>query len=336
MKLIKAHVTNYRSIEDSNTFEVGDLTCLVGKNEAGKTGILSALRGMCPFDTFVYDKINDYPRRHLNKYDERHKSTGGKSLVARCWWRLDEADTHAARKLFGPKCITTDTFNTSHGFGYDRWIWDLDIDHGACLKHLIQTQGLDEIEKEALKMATDCATAIAAIKALPQQSEKLATLLKQLESYKHGFWGAITGPLESPKFFYTSHFDRMSGKVALTKLAQDRQNNKISAGDKIFLDFLEYAGTTIEELQSTEKSEELKAKLEAASNDITEEIFNFWSQNDALSIQIDIGEGKPKDEPPFNCRSAVLASSGSSRSWHSSNSFRRRRAMPFYCWMSRV
>ena len=36
MKLIKASVKNFRSVEDSNEFDVGDLTCLVGKNEAGK------------------------------------------------------------------------------------------------------------------------------------------------------------------------------------------------------------------------------------------------------------------------------------------------------------
>jgi len=35
--LIKVRVQNYRSVEDSGEFEISDLTCLVGKNEAGKT-----------------------------------------------------------------------------------------------------------------------------------------------------------------------------------------------------------------------------------------------------------------------------------------------------------
>jgi AAA15 family ATPase/GTPase len=39
MKLIKVRVQNYRSVEDSGEFEIGDLTCLVGKNEAGKTAL---------------------------------------------------------------------------------------------------------------------------------------------------------------------------------------------------------------------------------------------------------------------------------------------------------
>jgi len=48
MKLTKVRVQNYRSVEDSEEFEIGDLTCLVGKNEAGKTALLSAMRGLKP------------------------------------------------------------------------------------------------------------------------------------------------------------------------------------------------------------------------------------------------------------------------------------------------
>lgn len=43
MKLSKVHVTEFQSLQDSNEFEVGDVTCLVGKNEAGKTALLQAL-----------------------------------------------------------------------------------------------------------------------------------------------------------------------------------------------------------------------------------------------------------------------------------------------------
>ena len=43
MKLLTAHVSNFRSAEDSEEFEVGPVTCLVGKNESGKSAILLAL-----------------------------------------------------------------------------------------------------------------------------------------------------------------------------------------------------------------------------------------------------------------------------------------------------
>ena len=48
MKLIKAHVTNYRSVDDSTEFSLDQVTCLVGKNEAGKSAILTALAALNP------------------------------------------------------------------------------------------------------------------------------------------------------------------------------------------------------------------------------------------------------------------------------------------------
>lgn len=298
MKLIKAHVTNYRSIENSSEFDIDDLTCLVGKNEAGKSSLLLALRGVNPLEQFSYDKIGDYPRRFLSKYDERHPD--GRSMVAKCWWRLEPKDLEHVVKLFGTKAVTADVFTTEHGFGYDLWSWSLPINHRACLDHLIQTHKLEDVEKDALKTATDCASAVKLLTELPQRSPKLEELLELLRGYKRGFWDPISGPINPPKFFYTSHFDRMSGEISLNQLAADRQHDRVKPSDKIFLDFLEYAGTTVEELQNAKKSEELKATLEAASNDITEEIFQFWSQNDALEIKIDISEGRPEDPSPFN------------------------------------
>lgn len=74
MKLIKAHATNYRNIIDSNEVDIGQSTCLVGKNEAGKSAFLKALEG--PRSTnkkfTKYDKNKNYPRRHLTEYGKRH------------------------------------------------------------------------------------------------------------------------------------------------------------------------------------------------------------------------------------------------------------------------
>jgi predicted ATP-dependent endonuclease of OLD family len=46
MKLVKVRATNYRNIIDSEEVEIGPSTCLVGKNEAGKTAFLKALEGI--------------------------------------------------------------------------------------------------------------------------------------------------------------------------------------------------------------------------------------------------------------------------------------------------
>ena len=46
------------------------------------------------------------------------------------------------------------------------------------------------------------------------------------------------------------------------------------------------------ELLDADRRETLKATCEAASNEITEEIFQFWSQNNALEVVIEIDNAK--------------------------------------------
>jgi predicted ATP-dependent endonuclease of OLD family len=44
MILSAVRIQNYKSVEDSNRFSIADMTCLVGKNESGKTALVSCLR----------------------------------------------------------------------------------------------------------------------------------------------------------------------------------------------------------------------------------------------------------------------------------------------------
>lgn len=301
MKLINAHITNFRSIEDSNNFEIDDLTCLVGKNEAGKTAILQAFYGLKPFGIFGYEKTRDYPRRYLSRFDERHPE--GASKVIETHWSLSPGDTKLVSDSYGLKALKNSEITISKKIGDDTQYWGISCNDRACLEHLIHKYELDDIEKNALKSAKDANEAIASLTALSQKSEKLEALSLELAKLKNSsFQDEIIKILSQkiPKFFYTSHFDRMSGEISINKIQTEIEQKTVSASDQIFLDFLEYAGTSIHELKAAVKYEELKAKCEGASNEITDEIFQFWSQNEALRVVIDIGEGKAEDKPPFN------------------------------------
>lgn len=303
MRLIKARVQNYRSIEDTGEFEIGDLTCLVGKNEAGKTAILSALRGLRPTDEFKFDKVNDYPRRFLNRYDERHED--GPAEVIRAWWRLDASDIAKVEARFGQGALLGDEFDVSFGFLYneDHRLWNLRVDQAKCLEHLVSQHALDATERNALHGVSDGGAADKALSALATRTPKQEALLQDIKKCRGSSFTLAAIDILSPrmpKFFYTSHFERMSGEVSIEKLQQDVAAKQVKVGDKIFLDFLAYAGTNIDELVSVDKRVALKAQLEAAGNEITEEIFQFWSQNNALEVTIDFDAGKPGDPPPFN------------------------------------
>lgn len=301
MKLTRTQITNFRCVEDSGVFEIGDLTCLVGKNEAGKTAILKALHGLSSTDGFTYDRTRDYPRRFLTRFNERHGD--GKSPVAKTWWALEDDDVAELNKAFGEGALNDRVVEITSHIGMNGTSWDIPLNERKCLDNLASLHGLSDSEKTDLGSAERTKDAHAILKSLPERSPTQESLMQTLGKFREG--SAIYTAMDilvgrKPKLFYASHFERMSGEISLNKLAADKQNNTVSAGDRIFLDFLECAGTTIEELRDATRYEYLVAQCEAASNDITDEIFQFWSQNEALAVKIDLSDGLPQDPYPFN------------------------------------
>jgi predicted ATP-dependent endonuclease of OLD family len=71
VKLKEYTVREFRSIWDSGTVKVdSQTTCLVGKNEAGKTTLLTALyrtNPIIPADA-AFDETYDYPKREVEDY----------------------------------------------------------------------------------------------------------------------------------------------------------------------------------------------------------------------------------------------------------------------------
>ena len=281
MKLTKVRVQNYRSVEDSEEFEIGDLTCLVGKNEAGKTALLSAMRGLKPSQPFAFDETIDYPRRFSTRFDDRHPE--GTAEVIRTWWCLEDADKALVEKRFGVGVLKGDVFEAHFGFRYedDTRLWAIEVDSSKVLENLVSKHALDATERNVLHGVSDGPAADKALSALAERTPKQEALLQDIKKCRESsFTKGVIDVLSArqPKFFFTSHFERMSGMVSIQKLQQDKKNETVSVGDDIFLAFLEYAGTTVDELLNADRREALKAKCEAASNEITKRSSSFGAR----------------------------------------------------------
>lgn len=96
MKLLKARVTDYRSIKDSGwiDFEVSK-TIMVGPNEAGKSAVLRALQQInAPIGAAKFDVLRDYPRKDYNDITTK-KVDPAKTVVVAAHFTL-EADDEAS------------------------------------------------------------------------------------------------------------------------------------------------------------------------------------------------------------------------------------------------
>lgn len=93
MRLVSARVQNYRSIRDTETFEIeGAKTILVGPNEAGKTVILQALQKLNPPpDVKKFNPLRDYPRAIYNDI-ATGKVKASEVDVVTGWFSLDDND----------------------------------------------------------------------------------------------------------------------------------------------------------------------------------------------------------------------------------------------------
>src|SRR5665213_1893230 len=62
MRLKSFHVQVFRNVIDSGPIDAVDSTCLVGKNEAGKSSIIEALHRLNPAKPVPFILLDDYPR----------------------------------------------------------------------------------------------------------------------------------------------------------------------------------------------------------------------------------------------------------------------------------
>src|SRR5437870_627859 len=108
MKLKKIRVREFKSIVDSNEFDITDITCLVGKNEAGKTAVLQALYKLNPIipEHAHFDVTEEYPRAHVDEYlRDLEQNRRDPAQVIEAYFALDEEEIAAVEKEFGPGCL---------------------------------------------------------------------------------------------------------------------------------------------------------------------------------------------------------------------------------------
>jgi predicted ATP-dependent endonuclease of OLD family len=305
MQLRKAQVTNFKIVEDSTDFKLDRVTCLVGKNESGKTALLEALYRLNPYysEDSTFDKVEEYPRRYLTEYDERHGRQAARVVTTH--WELETSDVAAVESVLGPGALKSNNILVYKSYDEKGTIWNVDLDEAKIVAHLASSAGLHTEEAApALEHRT--------ITGLKQYIEAKAATLSEREKVVQAAIGkfrdgspykAAIDALTLPKFLLFADYDSMSGNVALDDLLRRKATNnakEIKAGERVFFALLGLVGTSLEEINKIDKFEPLKARLEAASNKITRDVFKYWTQNRHLRVLFSLDAALPGDPAPFN------------------------------------
>lgn len=306
MKLTKVRITEFQSIQDSTEFEIGDVTCLVGKNEAGKTALLKALYGLNPLILADgnFDVTDDYPRWSVNDYkNEVRSGRRSPAQVVQATYALEPDDIAAVEEVFGPNCLKDKTPSVTRSKGYsNRHIFsDLNVDHNATISHLVETAGLPQTLTEQLLGLESVEEIVKELNDTEstEQTEavkKLSPVLQKISEHDVSYvvYNNILNA-RIPKFLYFDEYYVMKGQDNLETLMKRVEEENLEEPDYPLLGLIDLAGLDLDELVDTERTETLLAQLEAAENQLTKKVLTYWSQNQHLRLKFDIRPARSND-----------------------------------------
>lgn len=303
MLLIDVRIKNYKCILDSEAFSIDQLTCLVGKNESGKSAILQALYKLNPVDKEdTYDALYEYPKMYQTDFEAGLIEDGDTVVISH--WTFTAEEIEALEKQFGTDFIGDSTVVTiSNGYKNKR-TWDFDANFHALFEKKMEEFGFESSDRAQIPSYD----AIGEVRA---QLKSISTLSEAEQEFKIWFDAAFPNDrLDAfaeknllqylPKFSYFSEYQKLPGRIALNNFVRKSSEGKLTANEKVFEALLSLANTSVSEIKESNKLEALINKTRGISSKITREIFTYWSQNKHLKVEFRYDMAKAGDEPPFN------------------------------------
>ena len=314
MKLKTFRVKEFQSIWDSGEVAVDDYqTCLVGKNESGKTALIEALYKTNPVvDAHVgFDPVVEYPKNEAADYiDGVEAGTRDDTVVVQCKYLLESDDLAPVERTFGSNVVCSrflihETLydQVSDNNNEPRHRFKIDISERTAISFLIRNLEIKKEVRETLvpdeASWNDLSEAVAASideSAMIEDLYEIQGVLGQIE--EKGFFAHVTEDLlwpNAPKFMYFDEYFQMRGGEDLEALINREQSSQLRNSDRPLLGFIRLARTEPQKLLNPRTTEELRNRLVGASRQITRNIIKYWSQNRHLEVEFQVLPGRPED-----------------------------------------
>jgi hypothetical protein len=302
MKLTAVRVTNFKSVLDSEWFSIGDLTCLVGKNESGKTAILEALEKLNSVRQGHGDLVEtSYPRMNWSEYEE----SGAVDTALETKWELTDAEHAGLVEIAGDAgvitgrqvMITKDYSNKVH--------WIVPLHYGRAVEHAVDASGLTDAEKGKLAGIDNTTNLIKWLQEIEGPSARQATFLEELtERWGTGVMATVITYLQGhlPKLVYYDQYERLPGRISLNQFLSSKEQGTLDQieGARVFEALLSMVGTTAEQINAISTSEELISKLEAVQTRLSQKLLKYWTQNRHIKVRFRFDQASPNDPAPYN------------------------------------
>lgn len=301
MILKKVRIKDFQSIQDSNEFEIGEVTCLVGKNESGKTALLKALYRLNPIISAdaSFDPVDDYPRHYMTNYLDaiiedsgRHDIELEHPVVVHATYELDQSDIDAVAAVYGPGWLKGDPPTITLRKGYENVITvsNLKLAKDEIIKYLVDSADLSQMLKNRLN-SQSVENMAEILHAQDEQTSSVTRLTESLEGISEaGLDELVYNILKDriPKFLYFDEYYQLCGQDNLDALMDRLTSGSLRESDHPLLGLIELAGLDINQIRDPKRTETLIARLEVAENILTQRVLPYWSQNRHLRMKFGI------------------------------------------------
>ncbi len=305
MRLTKVHIQYFKNYVDPQTVSIeSDVTCLVGKNESGKTTLLQAIHRVNPANVApLFNLIQEYPRWRLAR-DRRQNptlETDVEPIVLT--YLLDDEDRHVLSNILDDEPPAGTCMVLSKNYANQRR-FRLAIDTADLINEGLKLHNLQKPDDDNIDLLFSQST----LKEIIDITKDLSTKLKENDPLRSKAWASlmaylrkwtklqagVTDPeiMESlkariPQTFYFSNYATLPGEVDLNDLVEAiNQNHELSAQQNTVLALLRHAGENPQDFLD-EDYDSRKAELQAASTDLSQRAFEYWKQNDNLLVVFD-------------------------------------------------
>ena len=311
MYLKKVRISKFRNFLDSGEVPIEpDITCLVGKNESGKTALLHAVYRLNPVRPNVQFSILDHYPAWIEKKDRLEGVDQEHFVPIMCTFELEDVDIDKIEEQFGPKSIKSKEISFERHYNGELTC-QVDIDEERVLSHILDSvdrtpeinslskvstiddlnQAINDLESSQNDKASD--------DTIPESNEIEGTLTQTLVSLRESLNSILGGKslIEAvtdiaqqllPKFVYFDEYSKLPYSCGIQRILKTDQK-ELSDSELTARALLNMAAAADDYLLNPDY-ERRKRELENVANALTTDVLKYWSQNPELRVQPDISQ----------------------------------------------
>lgn len=306
MNLVEAQVLNFKNILDSTSVHIEpNVTCLVGKNESGKSAFLHALYRSHPAHQSAKFSLQQQYPAWLEKLHRREGKDIEHSRPIRATFELEAKDLSIIESRFGTGTLTSRRIVLEREYSGMAW-YAHQPDERNAVRHILRDIRIPGDFTEAAAKASTFAELEQLIQSLTKEAgehPKAASdaiianrtkLLGRSPNLREAMLEVITEL--APQFFYFDEYSSLPGTIKIRELLNKKKED-LSEGEATARSLLDLAGAEQEYLLNADY-EVRKRELENVANSITHDVLKYWTTNPELRVMIDITQKTvPADRP---------------------------------------